>query len=53
IFGAGQVGMTLMEQLAVEGVQVTLVNRSGKVKEALPADVTVVAGDLTDPATVA
>ncbi|HRW50537.1 MAG TPA: NAD-dependent epimerase/dehydratase family protein [Caldilinea sp.] len=53
IFGAGQVGMTLMEQLAVEGVQVTLVNRSGKVKEALPAGVTVVAGDLTDPATVA
>ena len=53
IFGAGQVGMTLMAQLAAEGVQVTLVNRSGKVKRALPAGVTIVAGDLTDPATVA
>ena len=31
LFGAGQVGMTLMEQLAQRGVTVTLVNRSGKV----------------------
>lgn len=45
--------MTLMEQIAAEGVQVTLVNRSGKVKETLPAGVSVVAGDLTDAATVA
>ncbi len=53
LFGAGQVGMTLMEQLAAEGVQVTLVNRSGKVKQPLPAGVTIVPGDLTDPAIVA
>jgi len=53
IFGAGQVGMTLMEQLAAQGVQVTLVNRRGKVKQALPVGATVVAGDLTDAATVA
>jgi nucleoside-diphosphate-sugar epimerase len=53
IFGAGQVGLNVMQQLAHEGVQVTLVNRSGKVTEALPANVHVVAGDLTDPATVA
>jgi Trk K+ transport system NAD-binding subunit len=32
IFGAGQVGMTLMAQLAAQGVQVTLVNRSGRVR---------------------
>ena len=53
IFGAGQVGMTLMEQLAAQGVQVTLVNRSGKVREPLPVGVTVVAGDVTNPAEVA
>ena len=53
IFGAGQVGLTLMEQLAAAGVQVTLVNRRGRVQEMLPAGVSVVAGDLTDAATVA
>jgi len=53
IFGAGQVGMTLMEQLAAQRVQVTLVNRSGRVHEPLPAGVQVVAGDLTNPANVA
>lgn len=53
IFGAGQIGMHLMQQLAAEGVQVTLVNRSGQVKEILPASVRVVAGNLADPATVA
>jgi nucleoside-diphosphate-sugar epimerase len=53
LFGAGQVGMTLMEQLVQKGVTVTLVNRRGQVNEPLPAGVTVVAGDLTDPATVA
>ena len=53
IFGAGQVGMTLMEQLVQQGVAVTLVNRRGQVSEPLPAGATVVAGDLTDPATVA
>lgn len=53
IFGAGQVGMTLMEQLAQKGVVVTLVNRSGQVSEPLPPGVSIVAGDLTDPATVA
>lgn len=53
IFGAGQVGLTLMTQLAATDVQVTLVNRSGRVQETLPASVRVVAGDLTDAATVA
>jgi nucleoside-diphosphate-sugar epimerase len=53
IFGAGQVGMTLMEQLVQQGIAVTLVNRRGQVGEPLPAGATVVAGDLTEPATVA
>lgn len=53
IFGAGQVGLTLMGQLAAAGVQVTLVNRSGRVRETLPVGVRVIAGDLTDAATVA
>ena len=53
IFGAGQVGMTLMEQLVQQGVAVTLVNRRGQVSEPLPAGAGIVAGDLTDPSTVA
>lgn len=52
IFGAGQVGMTLMEQLASQGIAVTLVNRRGAVAEALPAGVHIVAGDLNDASTV-
>ncbi len=53
IFGAGQVGMTLMEQLVQQGVAVTLVNRRGQVGEPLPVGATVVAGDLSEPTTVA
>jgi nucleoside-diphosphate-sugar epimerase len=53
IFGAGQVGMTLMEQLTQAGVTVTLVNRRGRVSEQLPAGATICAGDITNPATVA
>ena len=53
IFGAGQVGMTLMEQLVQQGVLVTLVNRRGQVSEPLPAGAGIVAGDLTDSNTVA
>lgn len=52
VFGSGQVGMTLVEQLAPRGVAVTLVNRSGQAPEALPPGVAVTAGDLTEPATV-
>jgi nucleoside-diphosphate-sugar epimerase len=53
IFGAGQVGMTLMEQLTAQGIDVTLVNRRGEVAEPLPHGARIVAGDLTDSATVA
>lgn len=52
IFGAGQVGMTLMEQLVQCGVAVTLVNRRGQSEETLPAGATITAGDLTDAANV-
>jgi nucleoside-diphosphate-sugar epimerase len=52
IFGAGQVGLTLAEQLAARGVQVTLVSRRGKVDEPLPAGASIVAGDLYDSSTV-
>jgi nucleoside-diphosphate-sugar epimerase len=44
--------MTLMEQLVARGVAVTLVNRSGQVREPLPPGVAVAAGDLMDPTTV-
>jgi nucleoside-diphosphate-sugar epimerase len=53
IFGAGQVGMTLMEQLVEKGVAVTLVSRRGQVSETLPDGAVIVAGDVGDPATVA
>ena len=53
IFGAGQVGMTLMEQLVQQGVSVTLVSRRGSAGEPLPVGATIVAGDVNDPATVA
>lgn len=52
IFGAGQVGMTLMEQLHQKKVEVTLVNRRGQVHEPWPEGANIVAGDITDPATV-
>jgi nucleoside-diphosphate-sugar epimerase len=53
IFGAGQVGLTLAEQLTAKGVAVTLVSRRGKTAQPLPAGATLVTGDVTDPATVA
>lgn len=53
IFGAGQVGMTLMEQLVQQGVAVTLVNRRGQVSEPLPPGAVIVAADLTAASTVA
>jgi nucleoside-diphosphate-sugar epimerase len=53
ILGAGQLGLALMDELTAQGHAVTLVNRSGKVGEPLPATATVVAGDVTDAANVA
>jgi nucleoside-diphosphate-sugar epimerase len=48
VLGTGQLGMTIMDELAARGVPVRMVNRSGRVAETLPADVTVRAADLYD-----
>ena len=53
IFGTGQLGLAVMDELAAHGRQVTLVSRKGQVNEALPAGVQIIAGDATDPAQVA
>ena len=47
IFGAGAVGMAVMEELAARGKRVRLVNRSGQAD--VPASVEVVKGDAADP----
>ena len=52
IFGVGPLGMAVMDALAAQGQTVVLVNRSGKVKQPLPANVTTAAADLNDPAQV-
>lgn len=53
IFGAGQVGLTLAEQLTQQGTAVTLVSRRGRTDEPLPAGASIVSGDVNDPAAVA
>jgi nucleoside-diphosphate-sugar epimerase len=53
IFGTGQLGLTVMDELVGQGKNVTLVNRSGLVKEKLPAGVTVIKGDARDAGVVA
>ena len=54
IFGTGPLGLSIMDALVVNGsTDITLVNRSGKVGESLPAGVTVVQGDVTKPDDVA
>jgi nucleoside-diphosphate-sugar epimerase len=49
IFGAGPVGMAVMEALVSRGQRVRLVNRSGRANA--PEGVELAAGDATDPAT--
>lgn len=53
IFGAGPLGLAVMDELVARGRQVTVVNRSGRVGETLPAGATAVAGDATNPGDVA
>jgi predicted dinucleotide-binding enzyme len=36
ILGTGQLGFAIMEELVAQGKDVTVVNRSGKSREALP-----------------
>ncbi len=51
VFGAGQTGLTLTDELLARGKRVRVVSRSGKAP--VPAGVEVRAADATDPAAVA
>lgn len=53
ILGAGQLGLSIMDVLVAQGKTVTLVNRSGKASEPLPAGVNIVQGDVMDADTLA
>ena len=53
IFGSGQLGLAIMDELVAQGKPVTVVNRSGQLKEALPEGVALRQADLNDPAQVA
>lgn len=54
IFGSGPLGLAVMDALTARGyTNITVVNRRGAVDETLPAGVSVVAGDATDPDDVA
>ena len=52
ILGTGPLGLAVMDVLTARGLPVTLVNRSGKVGESLPAGITVKATDLYAAANV-
>jgi nucleoside-diphosphate-sugar epimerase len=49
IFGAGPVGLAVMDALVQQGRRVRLVNRSGRRGSDIPPQVEVVAGDATNP----
>ena len=55
ILGTGQLGLAIMDELLARGAagSLTLVNRSGRVGETLPAGVQLATGDMNDPAVVA
>ncbi len=53
IFGSGQLGLAIMDELVARGKPVTVVNRSGQLREALPEGVTLRQTDLNDPAQIA
>lgn len=54
IFGTGPLALSVMDALLEKGyTNITLVNRSGKAPETLPGNVTLRAGDATDPEQVA
>ena len=53
ILGIGQLGLAIMDELVHDGVPVKLVNRSGKINEALPDCVLLETADLSDPTQVA
>lgn len=53
ILGTGQLGLAIMDELVAQGKSVRLANRSGTVKEPLPAGVTVTSFNVNDPDSVA
>ncbi len=53
ILGTGQLGLAIMDELAIQGKAVKLVNRSGKVNETLPQGVVLATADANDPDQVA
>lgn len=52
VFGAGPLGLWVSYLLAEQGDQVTIVSRSGKIQENLPAKIESVAADASDPESV-
>ena len=51
VFGTGPLGRAVIRELVAQGKRVRVVNRSGKLQD-VPADVEVIAGDATNPASV-
>ena len=51
VFGTGPLGRAVIRELVAQGKQVKVVNRSGQLQD-VPANVEVVAGDATNPASV-
>lgn len=52
IFGTGPLGQWVMAELVDQKKPVTLVNRSGAIRQKLPDQVTITAGDATEPDSV-
>ena len=52
VFGTGPLGLWVAQVLAEQGKTVSVVNRSGKVRNILPAEINVVAADANDSAVV-
>lgn len=53
IFGTGQLGLAIMDELVAKGLPVRMVNRRGRAPEPLPPAVELLAGDVTNPQDVA
>lgn len=53
IWGTGQLGLAIMDELVAQGLPVRMVNRRGRAPEPLPPAVELLAGDVTNPQDVA
>ncbi|MBI9098124.1 MAG: NAD-dependent epimerase/dehydratase family protein [Spirochaetaceae bacterium] len=49
IMGTGPLGLAIMDELLSRDQPVTLISRSGKVREKLPSTVELLSGDISDP----